>query len=147
MYQRITHACGHMQDHHIDGFANQRESKMRWLATTRCRGCFAVQKRSEHAAAAYRDSVAIAHLELPALVGSERQVSWAVTIRVQRLAACIASEIGAFAVRAISTVEDAKWWIDHRNLAAEELLSAVPQATCMQTTIEGPNPCPSPLTS
>lgn len=127
MYQRITHACGHMQDHHIDGFAGQRERKVRWLATTQCRSCFVDQKRSERAAAASRDSAAVAHLELPALVGSERQVSWAGTIRAQRLAACMDSEMDVFSVHAASAVQDAKWWIDHRDLAAEELLRAVAQ--------------------
>lgn len=131
MYQRITHACGHMQDHHINGFTNQRERKKRWLASTQCRSCFNTQKQAERADAAAQVGLAIAHLALPALTGTDRQVSWAETIRAQRLAACIASGSNGDIVEAFRAVRDAKWWIDHRELSNEELRSAAPQTACM----------------
>lgn len=131
MYQRITHACGHMQDHHIDGFTNQRERKMRWLAGTQCRSCFNTQKQAEQADAAAKNSLAIAHLSLPELTGTDRQVSWAESIRAQRLAACIAGGAQGNIVEVLSAVQDAKWWIDHRELSIEELRSAAPQTACM----------------
>jgi hypothetical protein len=130
MYQRITHACGHMQDHHIDGFTGQRERKKRWLASTRCRGCFITQKQAEQADAADRSGIAISHLALPPLTGTDRQVSWAEVIRTQRLAACIADASGGDIVEALSAVHDAKWWIDRRELSNEELRSAALETAC-----------------
>ncbi|VWX49301.1 hypothetical protein [Novosphingobium sp. 9U] len=128
MYHRITHACGHMQDHHIDGFTSQRERKMRWLTSTQCRSCFNTQKRAEQAEVAAQNDLAIAHLARPALTGTDRQVSWAESIRAQRLATCIAAGSDAHIVEVLRAVQDAKWWIDHRELTNEELRNA---AACM----------------
>lgn len=118
MEQRITHACGHEQVHYLHGFASQQDRKARWLQTTKCRTCFMADKQAEQTAAAAQDSTAIAHLDLPALNGSDRQVAWATTIRAQRLAAIIATAAADNAddLKAWCRTTDAKWWIDHRDL-------------------------------
>jgi hypothetical protein len=131
MYRRITHACGHMQDHHIEGFTNQRERKKRWLASPQWRSCFNTQKQAEHADAAARNGLSIDHLTLSALTGTDRQVSWAESIRAQRLAACIATDLGGDIVEVLMAGQDTRWWRDHRNLPNEELASAAPQTACM----------------
>ncbi len=127
MEQLITHACGHEQAHSLTGFASQQERKARWLRTTTCRTCFIAEKRSEQAHAAAQDSAAVAHLDLPALTGSDRQIAWASTIRAKRLATVVASSaIGAESDhRACLLVTDAKWWIDNRDLPATDLLAKV----------------------
>lgn len=122
MEQRITHACGHEQTHHLTGFASQQERKAQWLRTTLCRTCFVAEKKAEQAVAAIRDLAAVAHLDLPELVGSNRQVAWAMTIRASRLAAIItdSAQGNSDQVSACLPITDAKWWIDHRDLAACE---------------------------
>jgi len=125
MEQRITHACGHEQAHHLTGFASQQERKARWLQTTKCRTCFSADKRSEQAEAAARSDVAIAHLDLPQLAGSERQVAWATTIRAGCLAALIAAPVTDGGEQALVAVTDAKWWIDNRDLTDTDLLAKV----------------------
>jgi len=133
MDQLITHACGHGQIHHLAGFASQQERKARWLRTTQCRACFAAARRSEQTAVAADHVAAIAHLDLPALIGSERQVAWATTIRARRLVQF--GEGGLAAARtgqsACLGVTDAKWWIEHRDVPDPDLLApaaGIPQA-------------------
>lgn len=125
MEQQIVHACGHEQVHVIYGFNSQVARKARWLRTTKCRACFVADKKAEQTKAAARDDATIAHLDRPQLNGSERQVSWAETIRVSRLAALMALfHTSADADCGICLgIDDAKWWIDHRDLSHAEFLA------------------------
>ncbi|WP_242154828.1 hypothetical protein [Sphingomonas sp. BAUL-RG-20F-R05-02] len=125
MEHRIAHACGHEQAHYLSGFASQMDRKAAWLKTTKCKSCFVAEKRTEQADAAAGDSAAIAHLALSPLIGSDRQIAWASTIRAKRLAAMIsATSPGDPAdYRACLHVTDAKWWIDHRELSDAGLIA------------------------
>lgn len=141
MEQRITHACGHEQAHYLHGFASQQDRKARWLQTTKCRTCFIADKQTEQTAAAARDGAVIAHLDLPAMIGSDRQVTWATTIRAQRLAAIIVTPAAddADGLRACCLITDAKWWIDHRELADTDLLAKAAQQTVGSTSPAAPD--------
>ena len=131
MEQRIIHACGHEQAHHLTGFESQQERKAKWLKTTTCRDCFVMEKRAEEVAAAALSSAAVSHLVLPPLTGTDRQISWASTIRTKRLAALINSNSDAD-WNACLRVTDAKWWIDHRDLTDVDLMAAVTKASDIQ---------------
>ncbi|RYF12951.1 MAG: hypothetical protein EOO77_16560 [Oxalobacteraceae bacterium] len=133
MEQLITHACGHVQAHHLVGYASQQERKARWLPTTDCRSCYIAGKRAEQTEAALRNDAAIAHVELPALAGSDRQIAWATTIRAGCLASMLASpEIGT-GWQSCLTIIDAKWWIDHRTLTGADLISKAASTTTVST--------------
>lgn len=125
MEQQIIHACGHEQAHVIYGFDSQVTRKARWLRTTKCRACFVADKKAEQTDAAERDSATIAHLDLPPLTGSERQVNWAETIRISRLAALVATPHTSARADCdlCLRIYDAKWWIDHRNLSNADLVA------------------------
>jgi hypothetical protein len=125
MEQLITHACGHEQAHYLTGYASQQERKARWLQTTHCRSCFIAGKKAKQAEAALRDDAAIAHLKLPVLVGSDRQVGWATTIRASRLAGLLANPESGTGWQTCLTSTDAKWWIDHREAADGDLLASI----------------------
>ncbi|KQN90785.1 hypothetical protein ASE90_17010 [Sphingomonas sp. Leaf67] len=131
MEQRIVHACGHEQVHVIYGFDAQIAHKARWLRTTQCRTCFIADKQAEQAKEATRNEAAIAHLDLPELAGSERQIEWATSIRASRLAALTFDPIKtADADCALCLqISDAKWWIDHRALPAGEFIDKA-RAVC-----------------
>jgi len=133
MEQRIIHACGHEQAHHLTGFDSQQERKAKWLKTTTCRDCFIAEKRAEEAAAAALSSAAISHLDLPHLTGSDRQISWASTIRTKRLAGLtnLYSDGDCYTCLRVT---DAKWWIDHRDLTDVDLMAAATQAPDTQST-------------
>ena len=128
MEQRIIHACGHEQAHHLTGFDSQQKRKARWLKTTTCRDCFVTEKRAEEAAAAALSSAAISHLDLPLLTGTDRQISWASTIRTKRLAALTNYNNDADCYACLQ-VTDAKWWIDHRDLTDVDLMAAATKAS------------------
>jgi hypothetical protein len=132
MEQRIIHACGHEQAHHLTGYDSQQERKARWLKTTTCRDCFVAEKRAEEAATAVLSSAAVAHLDLPLLTGTDRQISWASTIRSKRLAE-ITALCGVADHHACLQMADAKWWIDHRDLTDVDLMAAATQAPDMQS--------------
>jgi hypothetical protein len=127
MEQRIMHACGHEQGQYLTGYDSQQERKAKWLKTTICRDCFVAAKRGEEATAAALSSAAITHLDLPLLTGTDRQISWASTIRTKRLAALTNLRSDAYCY-AFLQVTAAKWWIDHRDLTDVDLIAAVTQA-------------------
>ena len=126
MEQRITHACGHEQAHYLTGYDSQQERKARWLQTTTCRDCFAAEKKAEEVKATALNLAAIAHLDLPLLIGTDRQTSWAGTIRAKRLAVMTASS-GITDQAACLKVTDAKWWIDNRDLPDHAITAAAAQ--------------------
>ncbi|MDY1010249.1 hypothetical protein [Sphingomonas sp. CFBP9019] len=128
MEQRIIHACGHEQAHHLTGFDSQQERKAKWLKTTTCRDCFVAEKRAEEVAAAASSSAAVSYLVLPPLTGTDRQISWASTIRTKRLAALTNSNSDADCYACLQ-VTDAKWWIDHRDLTDVDLMAAATKAS------------------
>ena len=138
MEQLITHACGHEQAHYLTGFASQQERKVRWLQTTTCRPCYIAGKKAEQAEAAHQNDAAIAHLDLPALVGSERQVGWATTIRAGRLATLVATPVTGEtkALRYCIAITDAKWWIDHRDLSDADLAAKANQAASVAQCLD-----------
>ncbi|RYF22782.1 MAG: hypothetical protein EOO77_03415 [Oxalobacteraceae bacterium] len=125
MDQIIVHACGHKQLHYLTGFTSQQDRKARWLETTQCRTCFAEVRQAEQRANAARDDAAIARLALPQLTGSDRQITWATTIRTGRLASMLAGAVEhrAEAWIACLPMTDAKWWIDHRDLTVSDLIA------------------------
>ncbi|WP_132897175.1 hypothetical protein [Sphingomonas sp. PP-CC-3A-396] len=131
MEQRIIHACGHEQAHHLTGFDSQQERKANWLKTTTCRDCFVAEKRAEEVAAAALSSAAVSHLALPPLTGTDRQIGWASTIRTKRLAALTNSNSDADC-NACLRITDAKWWIDCRDLTDVDLMAAANRASNIQ---------------
>lgn len=131
MEQRIIHACGHEQAHHLTGFESQQERKAKWLKTTTCRDCFVAKKRAEEVAAAALSAAAVSHLVLPPLTGTDRQISWASTVRNKRLAALTNSNSDADC-NACLRITDAKWWINCRDLDDVDLMAAANRASNMQ---------------
>jgi hypothetical protein len=130
MEQFIRHSCDHEQLHFLDGHASQKERKAKWLQTTKCRKCFVADRHLEQADAAIADDAAIAHLNLPALVGSERQTAWATTIRARRLALMLPIVSSATSdQKACLLVSDAKWWIDHRDMSDVDLMQQAEAAS------------------
>jgi len=143
MEQLITHACGHEQAHYLAGYASQQERKARWLQTTSCRACFIAGKKAAQSDAAVRDGAAIAHLDLPVLAGSDRQVAWATTIRASRLATLITDHEAPLGWQACVAATDAKWWIDHRELPNADLLAMAATASATGGSLVAATPDPA----
>ena len=71
------------------------------------------------------------HLDLPLLTGTDRQMSWASTIRTTRLAA-LAHPNSDADCNACLRVTEAKWWIDCRDLTDVDLMAAATKASDLQ---------------
>lgn len=122
MERNVIHSCGHTEQHMIYGhFAAESDRKAQALARRSCTPCYQTRKEAEAAAAA----ASLGVQALPALTGSEKQVSWAEKIRVEQLAKLRKADPDA--VSKFSAIIEAKWWIDNRstnlNAMASPLLS------------------------
>jgi hypothetical protein len=114
MHWDVTHSCGHIERHLIVvQFAYLGETRARQLKRRKCTSCYSAGKQARAADEATADDAVLAGIELPALVGSERQVDWAGKIRRERLAATIRQDPEA--ARSLAGQTEAKWWIDHRS--------------------------------
>lgn len=71
----VTHTCGHDQTHKLFGPSKDREKKIEWLETTDCRECW-LQSRQQSA------DEKTESLQLPEIVGTEKQVPWAMRERL-----------------------------------------------------------------
>lgn len=123
MDHSITHACGHLQIHHVLGFTQQQLRKVARLEMAVCDSCKQAARRASSAAAAAQQAAAIAHLTLAGLTGSPRQIAWAETIRTACLSNLLADPVRGMpeASMACAAVTEAKWWIDHRHLPLADL--------------------------
>ncbi len=120
MEREITHSCGHVERHFVGGmFAGDGDAQARKLARMKCKPCFKAGKQAKADVQAEADRTTLAGVSLPDLAGSERQVAWAASIRLDRLAAL--QRTTPSRVPAFVTIIDAKWWIDHRGLNLAEM--------------------------
>jgi hypothetical protein len=119
----ITHSCGHPQDHQIYGTntRGQREWQAAQRAKTPCADCVGATRAelADRAATVAQDA------GWPTLVGSDKQIAWAQSLRADAVAA-LAAELGDHPrvpaavrdevidlyVRVAVRETDASWWID-----------------------------------
>ncbi len=115
MEREITHSCGHVERHPVGGtFASDGDAQARKLARMKCKPCFKAGKQAKADVQAEADRATLAGIALPDLTGSDRQVAWAVSIRLERLA--MLQRTAPAQVPACLAVVDAKWWIDNRSV-------------------------------
>lgn len=75
----VKQSCGHLTEHQLYGPDRGRHDRLDWLRTVPCLDC---KHETERAAATQAATAA----GLPTLVGSEKQVAWALTIRAKAMA-------------------------------------------------------------
>ncbi len=75
---RMQHACGHTVDHNLTGPTSRREWLAGSMANDNCKDC---QRAEANAKATSKNQEA----GLPALEGSEKQISWAESLRAKRV--------------------------------------------------------------
>jgi hypothetical protein len=137
---KITHACGHEEEHDIGGPIEDRESRADWLNMTDCTACWKKKKhleREEQSIAAQREA---RKAGLPPLRGTPRQIAWGETIRMERMRYAkqmlcqaeakefINTEQSDQCLAYLSGREEAKWWIEHREASLAEVIAEQPQA-------------------
>jgi hypothetical protein len=137
MQTTITHTCGHTETVQMYGSSSERDSKAAWLAGKPCQECQRKAQQAQAAQSAQTQGV-------PALVGSDKQVAWATTIRAEQLGKVaamrkefeaigrkqnvtedvMAAQMGQFdgLVAKLTAQTSASWWIDRRSNSAQALL-------------------------
>ena len=112
----ITHVCGHVSVENIGGPEKDRLPQVKRIQNRPCAECARAETTKRAAEASHEAG-------LPALSGSEKQISWAEAIRVKML-----SDADAFIAKlpqddprtkkvhaAIRAQAEAKFWIDNRD--------------------------------
>lgn len=133
MDHTITHACGHVQIHHVLGFTQQQLRKVARLEIAPCATCRQAARQANSKAASTEQITALKDFPLANLSGSPRQVAWAETIRVTRLSSLLADREDGTpeACGACAAITEAKWWIDHRDLPLADLAAGAIAAAAM----------------
>jgi hypothetical protein len=142
--ETITRACGHEETVDVEvASRSELPRKRAWLARGLCRPCWIAGKVAERQLDAQRAARAAEADGLPALVGTAKQITWALSIRQTQLASLAELESSAqtarLAGKAIQPAQlDAlaqlgkEWraetsahvWIDGRQADARETLRA-----------------------
>ena len=132
----VQHSCGHSAEHNLCGSYADRARTREYLATQDCRECARIAREQQRQAQAEQAEADATEQGLPALTGSERQISWALTIRAGKLAklaklrglvesnAAQGPELAAQMLAAIDSAPQqvsASWWIDRRYDTAQQL--------------------------
>jgi hypothetical protein len=138
----VNFSCGHSEVQQFYGKHAERVSRLEWLERGVCRECFRVEQIKKRAGESTAAAEQAKNNGLPPLVGSEKQIAWAETIRKNALIsesntvisrgkyeeeyAKLSSEeqknkavrIFESMVRArnrLETETSSKWWIDNRD--------------------------------
>ena len=119
----VTYACGHTETVNLYGKTSERERKIAWMEENCiCPACYKAEQQAKAAEtnAAY---------DLPELVGTEKQVAWAETLRAEifKEIADLEKKAGMPAVEAdgkfaeffvwLKSQKEARFWIDNRSLS------------------------------
>lgn len=82
----VKFSCGHEAEIQLFGPHKERDRKIEWLEREgMCPTCFKEERENEKAKAAAEAEALEAHLGLPELVGTTKQVEWARAIRAKIL--------------------------------------------------------------
>lgn len=132
----ITHKCGHVVEHNLMGPYKDRDRRAQWLADGDCPTCDTKRREEANRAANAAAAQAAQEAGLPELLGSEKQIAWAESIRLKALGeAQEAIEKNANTPERRAQVaplmaqlkgeNSAAWWIDNRKRTGVELLMAL----------------------
>jgi hypothetical protein len=166
----VTYSCGHPGEVTLFGPHSARESKLEWYETQAvCPDCYREQKQAERKtqiedantkAASYLST----RPDLPALLGSEKQIAWANTIRAgiladaERYAEALAKapqpgEAGELVNKLypiwyaeLCSQASAKWWIDHRAQSQGEVMGGRNPIAMFGMVMDGRTPAHTALT-
>lgn len=108
-----TYACGHEGRVNVTGKTEERMQRLDEIFAGLCPECWKKQKDEEHAKANAEAEKKAAENNLPKLSGSEKQIAWANTIRMQFYEKYSNGQNDIATI--ISEKTESKFWIDNRN--------------------------------
>lgn len=134
-WNEINYSCGHKGRVQLYGHHTARDSKKSWMERGVCPDCYRAQKEAERKMENELSAEKAKKAGLPELIGSEKQIAWAETIRKNALMSpknticpseifesknpdneqrAIYSAVSAARSR-LENERSAKWWIENRN--------------------------------
>lgn len=137
-WRTVEHACGHTEDYQFYGKGIDRDRKQKWMATNDCTACKketeAQRRELEKAENLKMIKSSGFDISYPDLVGSTKQIAWAVELRAKFVAA-ILSNIGqsTYTNEQIETLKqytrdivsdqvDSRYWIDSRDKSLTSII-------------------------
>ena len=123
MKYTVKRKCGHEERIALFGSYNSRQKQLEWEASKLCKACYIEEKKQA-------EKTDAESLGLPELTGSEKQIAWANSIRLEWAKPFLAKldswrERGADEadiercrqafLAVLSNRTEAKWWIDHQH--------------------------------
>ena len=135
MKYEISYSCGHQEDVRLYGSRKDRESRADWLANGICSKCYKAEQEAKRQAESAAAAVANSEMGLPKLVGSDKQIAWAESIRKEilsdmpRLNEVVGKNLDKPGAKEYCELRaellgqtSAGWWIDHRNESLIQML-------------------------
>jgi hypothetical protein len=132
----ITWQCGHTTSDQLYGKYDYRYARIEAAKSQLCPNCYKTQQAERNAKAAAEAATIAQDQGLPTLTGSEKQVTWALTIRREKLAELDAlmteaRRVGTpdqlAPVEALATAlrakSDSRYWIDNRSYSTRTLIN------------------------
>ncbi len=135
----VTRSCGHEETVVLFGPGKQRDWRLESVEPYKlCSECYQAELKRKREETNREAAEAAKESGLPALTGTEKQVAWAETLRMQMLALideAIYTHIKADqrgdirlldAVESIKAKTDARWWIENRQeLSARDMIALI----------------------
>ena len=127
-WETVSFKCGHESSIQFYGKHSDRENKKAWMERGVCSDCYRAQKQAERELATEAAKTEATKTGLPELIGSQKQIDWAITIRKNALLApgntlaaeCPTPELSPVFAAAktartrLETETSVKWWIENR---------------------------------
>jgi hypothetical protein len=151
----VTRSCGHEETIQLIGKIKDRDWRLEHVEASKlCYDCWqkelARQREEEH-----REAAEVAREQhLPALIGTEKQIPWAESVR-QLLLAAIDEFIYRYvkaekrndpklleAVERIKNKTEARWWIDHRGADTSHEIERLLEEVAKEAKVEQMQPPP-----
>ena len=104
-----THSCGHQGRVNVVGKSSEREWRINRYFEGLCEECKAKERAEKNKAAKEKSE----EYDFPELIGSEKQVDWANTLRLQAYEFYSKNDVDISNM--INSEKTAKFWIDNRN--------------------------------
>lgn len=135
----ITHICGCIETVNLAGPEKDRKGKAEWMAKKPCYKCQTATKQTS------AQAFDVAH-DLPALIGTQKQIDWAQTLRFARINDILsivaakrtqvaAEKLAEFDARFESVLQlikaraEATYWIDNRDADTQKIIVEAAKAT------------------
>lgn len=114
----VKFSCGHEGTVNLYGRASDRERKLKWLETQLCWDCQKAEQEKKYKEEAEEGKEFAKEMGLPELTGTEKQISWALSIRKRILIEAESykkyNNFDAF-YDWLANHKKAVFWIDHQN--------------------------------